>query len=125
MKHEESQIQKGCVLWFRKQYRKLRFLLFAIPNGAMLNGTQSQRAMSGKRMKEEGVVSGVADLFLSVPSGDVCGLYIEMKTKTGRQTDSQKEFEQSVLEAGYGYVICRSLEQFQDVVRNYLENAEY
>ena len=123
--HEESRIQKACVLWWRLQYRKKRHLLFAIPNGAKLAGDQKRRAITGKRLKEEGLVPGVADLFLSIPSGDLCGLYIEMKTKTGRQQDSQKEFERAVREVGYGYAICRSEKDFERIVTQYLNNGTY
>ena len=107
------------------QYRTLRYLLFAIPNGAMLSGNQAKRAITGKRMKDEGVVPGVADLFLSIPSGDLCGLYIEMETPKGRKQDSQKEFERSAIDAGYGYTICRSLIEFQAAIKKYLDNGEY
>ena len=31
--HNESQLQKSCVMWFRLQYPRLRYLLFAVPNG--------------------------------------------------------------------------------------------
>jgi hypothetical protein len=127
MRHEESKIQTACVTWFRitPKYRKVYNLLFSIPNGAKLAGNQQQRARQGKRLKSEGLVPGVADLFLAIPSGDLCGLFIEMKTKKGRQQDSQKAFERSVIEAGYGYVICRSLEDFQNAVLEYLNNGNY
>lgn len=125
IKHEESRMQQSCVSWFRLQYRQFRFLLFAIPNGSKLAGNQTQRAIQGKRLKAEGLVAGVSDLFLSVPSGDLAGLYMEAKTETGRQSDSQKEFEAAVLEAGYGYCIFRSLPDFQSKVKSYLENGSY
>jgi hypothetical protein len=121
--HEESKMQQSCVLWFRIQYRKL--MLFAIPNGAKLSGNQEQRAISGRRLKLEGVVPGVADLFLMVPSGDYCGLFLEAKTETGRQQDSQKEFEAAALSAGYGYAVFRSLGEFQYIVRSYLNDGIY
>lgn len=121
--HEESKMQQSCVLWFRIQHRKL--LLFAIPNGAKLSGSQEQRAISGRRLKNEGLVPGVADLFLMVPSGDYAGLFLEAKTKTGRQQDSQKEFEKNCLGAGYGYAIFRSLGEFQAIIKGYLEGGVY
>ena len=124
-KHEESRIQKACVSWFRMQYRYKRRVLFAIPNGAKLSGNQTQRAITGKRMKEEGLVPGVADLFLSIASGEYHGLYLEAKTATGRQSDSQKEFEQDVISEGYGYALFRSLPEFQAIVRTYLNEGVY
>lgn len=70
--------QVGFVQWFRAQFP--RVLIFAIPNG-------EKRAISvAKRLKAEGVVAGVPDLY--VPEW---GLWIEMKRKTrGRLSPEQK-----------------------------------
>jgi len=97
-------------------------LLFSSLNGLKLAGGAKQ----GARLKRAGMTAGVADLFLSIPSGDLCGLYIEMKTpsKYSRQSKVQKEFEQAVLHEGYGYVMPRSLEEFKRLVRTYLEAGE-
>lgn len=142
MKHDESKIQISCVLWWRMQYgRKYPFGLFAIPNGAMLSGDEKSqpikneklkkkadaqaRAMKGARLKKEGLEAGVSDLFLSIPSGDLCGLWLECKTKTGPQQDSQKKFEVAVLSRGYGYAIFRSSDEFQQIVKSYLADGTY
>lgn len=121
MKHTESAIQAHCVAWFRWQYPAYRALLFSIPNGAHLAGTPGQRAAQYGRLVREGFVPGAADLFLAVP-GEKPGLFIEMKTDKGRQRPEQKAFEQSVTAAGYGYEVCRSLEQFQNVVKKQICN---
>ena len=97
------------------QYPEYAALLFAIPNGGARN------AVTGARLKEEGVVAGVADLFLSVPGGDLHGLYIEMKTDKGCQSKSQKEFQASVTSAGYGYFVCRSVPDFISAVSEHLK----
>ena len=100
-------------------------LLISIPNGAKLGGTPKQRALMGKWLKEEGMTPGAPDLFLFVPSGELHGLGIEMKTEAGKQSESQIEFEQAIIEHGYGYVMPRTLEQFQAAVKMYLESGEY
>jgi hypothetical protein len=123
MKKEEHEIQSACVRWFRLQYPKL--VLFAIPNGAMLNGTAQQRARAWKRLEREGAKPGVADLFLAQPSGDSAGLFIEMKTSRGRQSPTQFQFEMDAMKAGYGYAMPRSLDEFIKVVKRYLETGEY
>lgn len=121
----ESKIQQACVSWFRMQpkYRALRRLLFAVPNGAFLQGNKVERAKRWKWLEKEGAVSGVADMILLVPSGDYAGLCIEMKTPTGRQTDSQKAFGTDVERVGFAYVVCRSLDQFMELVTEYLESG--
>lgn len=135
MNQQEHRLQSACVAWFRLQYPRKARLLFSIPNGATLAPASGpginhlpvgvRRAMAWKKLEQEGAVAGAADLFLSIPSGDLCGLFIEMKTATGRQSDKQKEFEADVLAEGYGYAMPRSVEEFMRVVRRYLESGEY
>jgi hypothetical protein len=120
-KKTEEQIQCECVEWWRKTHPNKSMLLFSSLNGIKLPGGERQ----GARLKRAGMTAGVADLFLSIPSGDLAGLYIEMKTPTGRQQPNQKEFERLVVAEGYGYVVPRSLEEFKWCVNMYLEKGEY
>lgn len=117
----EEQIQSQCVKWWRETHPTKYMLLFSSLNGIKLAGGAKQ----GARLKRAGMTAGVADLFLSIPSGDLAGLYIEMKTPKGRQQTNQKEFEKKVVAEGYGYVLPRSLEEFVQVVEKYLETGEY
>lgn len=122
----EHELQSRCVRWFRQHYPQQARLLFAIPNGVDLGGKDRiARAKNWQKLECEGAVKGAADLFLSVPSGDLHGLYIEMKTPKGRQSDAQKQFESEVLWGGYGYAMPRSFEEFERVIRRYLEIGEY
>lgn len=113
-RHTESLIQKQCVFWFRLQYPKLAKLLFAVGNGGKRNKIEAAI------MKGEGVTAGVADLLLLFPNSKYHGLAIEMKTPTGKQQDTQKEWQKLVEAVGYKYVLCRSFEQFQAVINSYL-----
>lgn len=121
----ESKLQTACVKWFRSEYPKYRRLLYAIPNGVRLHGTEKERMITWNRLEKEGAVAGAADLFLSVPSHGTPGLYIEMKTPKGRQSKKQELFERDVVGVGYGYAIPRSEKEFRQVVRMYLETGEY
>lgn len=114
MRHIESNIQMLCVKWFRITHPKLRYLLVSIPNG----GARSR--VTGAILKAEGVVAGAPDLVLFVPSGDYHALMIEMKTPKGRQSDSQKDFQQRVEEHGYKYAIARSYDEFKNLIDDYL-----
>lgn len=122
----EHTIQAQCVAWFAFKYPQLRGLLFAIPNGG-----QRGKAQAGK-LRAEGVQRGVADLFLSVPalpsnaiSNSIWahGLYIEMKSATGRQTYDQSKFQKQVEKRGYLYRICRTLEEFQAEINQYISKS--
>lgn len=112
-KDEEHRLQVACVRWFRMQYPHLREMLFAVPNG----GRRDEK--TGARLKEEGVIAGVSDLILLQRNDNYGALLIEMKTKTGRQSESQKRWQQTAEEQGYRYVVCRSLEEFMKEVNNY------
>lgn len=114
MKHEESRIQAACVEWFRMQYGQHKNLLFAIPNGG------ARSLVTGAILKREGVLAGVADLFLAIPSQGEPGMFIEMKTPAGRQSKSQAEFMLAVTEQGYRYRVVRSLAEFISEVDQYL-----
>ena len=114
MKQDESRLQMACVKWFRMQYPQHRKLLFSVPNGGFRN------ISTAKRMKLEGVVAGVSDLILLIPSHDFHGLCIEMKTPKGRQTDHQKAWQTHVEQHGYIYALARSVEEFQNIVNDYL-----
>lgn len=115
MKHQESTIQINCVKWLRYQYPQLANLFYAIPNGGYRNPVTS------KIMKAEGVLAGVADLFLSYPNKTKHGLYIEMKTKAGKQSEYQKQFQSNVEAVGYQYAVCHDLIEFIDTINKYLK----
>lgn len=115
MKSIESNIQQLCVRWFRLQFPTLTKLLFAIPNGGYrFEGT-------ARRMKAEGVVAGVSDLILFVPSKGYHALCIEMKTEIGRQSELQRQWQIEVEKQGYRYVICRNVDDFRAEIINYLK----
>ena len=115
-KDEEHRLQVACVRWFRMQYPHLREMLFAVPNG----GRRDEK--TGARLKEEGVIAGVSDMILLQRNDNYGALLIEMKTKTGRQSESQKRWQQTAEKQGYRYVVCRSLEDFMKEVNDYQKN---
>lgn len=112
---EEHRIQTACVRWFRMAHPRLAPRLFAVPNGGRRDG------ITGARLKEEGVLAGVADLVLLVPNAKYHALLIEMKTPKGRQSDSQRAWQRAVAGNGdYLYVVCRGLDEFIREVEEYL-----
>lgn len=115
MKSREAEIQSACVRWFRYQFPKLAPLLFAVPNGG------SRNLFEAKNLKAQGVVPGVADLILLVPSSGYASLCIEMKHGKNTQTDLQKQFQEAAEKAGNRYVVCRSVDDFIFSVKSYLK----
>ena len=121
-KQREAILQKNCVRWFRFQFPKLKMLLVSSVNGAMLQGTPEQRAKSWKRLESEGAVPGVSDLFLFVARGGYHGLCIEMKVEGNTQSPKQKEFEALVTEQNYKYVVCKSFDEFEKTILDYVNS---
>lgn len=129
MKHSESRLQRACITWFRHQHPKLT--IFAIPNGG------KRGVIEASIMKGEGVLAGVADLFLAVGKRTEVstlkahsngqhlvynhGYFIEMKIGNGKQTEHQKSFQKAVEEQGYKYSVVRSLDEFISVINEYLK----
>ena len=111
MKTIESQIQINCVKWFILVYPEPKYLIFAVPNGGNRN------AITGAILKAEGVRSGVPDLIVMC-SGVI--LFIEMKQPKGTQNPNQKEFQKIVENMNYQYYICKSFDQFKNLIENKL-----
>ena len=115
-RHEEHNLQVACVKWFRYHNPLIGKMLIAVGNGG------KRDAITGAMLKAEGVLAGVSDLILLIPNNRYHGLLIEMKTKTGRQSAAQKEWQKEVESLNYyKYVIVRSLEEFINVINDYLE----
>lgn len=114
-RHHESQLQQACVRWFRVQYPKLARCLFSIPNEGKRGRANSMR------MKAEGMVAGVPDLFLTVPAKPYHGLFIEMKWGDNKPTANQVEFMREADHMGYKTVVVWSFEQFENAIKTYLK----
>lgn len=112
----ESQEQQALVKWFRLQYPQFISLFFHIPNGGLRN------VKTAARLKSEGVMPGVADLFLAIPRCNCHGLFIEMKRSDGgRQSLAQREFETQVKKQGYDYALCHGWKDAANKITGYLK----
>ncbi|MCM1093748.1 MAG: VRR-NUC domain-containing protein [Lachnospiraceae bacterium] len=114
MRHLEENTQIDCVTWFRLQYPKLFPFLHHSPNGGKRN------AREGARFKAMGTKAGFPDIAIYIPASGYHGLFIEMKTSKGRQTDTQKEWQELLSQQGYKYEVCRGFDEFRHIVNKYL-----
>lgn len=115
MELTEHDEQALLIKWFDFQYKD-KFVLFAIPNGGLRN------AIVAKKLKKEGVRSGVPDLFLAVPRKPYAGLFIEMKReKGGKLSLYQKDMINSLEEAGYWCEVCYGFEAAKKVIEEWLQ----
>jgi hypothetical protein len=112
----EHQEQVITIKWFRLQYPKLSNCLWAIPNGGVRNiGTAI-------KLKSEGVLAGVPDLFLMIPKNCFHGLFIEMKIQGGKLQPNQKEFLKLANALEYKAVVCYGFEEAKKVISDYLKD---
>lgn len=85
-------------------------LLFAIPNGAKLPYMKDHRGRryspQAKKLKAEGLRSGVPDLFLPVARMGYHGMFIELKVGRNRPSDEQVAYLDALAEQGYYAAVC-------------------
>lgn len=114
MNQREHNVQVALVAWFRLQYPQLARHLFAIPNG----GARHQ-ATAGK-LKAEGVLPGVPDLFLIKSSKGYPGLFLELKADKGRVSEYQADFLERAAAEGYCTKVAYGLDEAMAAIREYL-----
>ena len=115
MRHIEEDMQISCVRWFEYKYKRLSLLLHHSPNGGKRN------AREGARFKAMGTRAGFPDLMLCVPCNGYHALFLELKTKTGKQQASQKQMQEALESVDYKYVVCHSMDEFISEINDYLK----
>ena len=105
--------QKQLIQWCRTDPR-LQYL-FHIPNESV--GGQGWIV----RNRQMGVRSGVPDLFYPVPLHGWHGLFIEMKSKSGRMSRDQKRWFDILNAFGYKCVIAHGWEEAKKALEEYVK----
>ena len=104
---KECDIQKSCVIWFRNIYPE--YVIFSVPNEGCYRRKNYFESL--------GMLSGVSDTIVILPNKV---LFIEFKTPKSYQRKEQKDFQNRCLDLGFSYYVCRSLEQFKDIINSEL-----
>ena len=71
-----------------------------------------------------GVRAGFPDLILCIARNGYHGLFIELKTAKGRQSENQKYYQYVLEEQGYRYGVVRSIEEFIQIISEYLSEDD-
>lgn len=106
--HEQKQLIQWCRTDPRFQY------LFHVPNESV--GGPGWLT----RNRQMGVKAGVPDLIYPVPMKGYHGLFIEMKTKTGRLSAEQKRWIAALETFGYKVVVVHGWEQAKEALQDYV-----
>ena len=95
-------IQLECIAWFRNEFmRRDKGIIIPVINEAAYDN------------KSFTICEGASDLIVVLPEQVI---FVEMKTATGTQRDKQKQFQELCQLLGYRYVICRTLQHFQNEI---------
>jgi len=117
MRQDEHNEQVRLFAWaeWARMERPELGLLFAVPNGGRRD------AVTGARLKAEGVKAGVPDVWLPVARQGYHGLVIELKADaTKRASREQERWLADLMEQGYLAVVCHGCEAAKGVIRAYL-----
>ena len=114
---KESDIQIACNDYLIYLSKKYNFRHFHVPN-------EGKRSIwLHNRMKRMGLKSGCPDIIIEYPEGKI--LYIELKTKKGRLTNSQKLWAVHSKTLGTPHFIVQGdlnecIEQVRGIVEKYI-----
>lgn len=112
--HDEQAAFFQIAGYMQSQYPQLRWL-HAIPNGGARN------VVVARKLKDEGVLKGIADVFLPYPCGGYHGLYIEFKYGKNKLTSEQREFLEYAAAHGYQTGVAYSADKGVEILKAYLE----
>lgn len=114
MRHQESDLQKRCVLTLQRRYSQFEGSWNHSPN----EGKRTE--FQGAILKAMGMRRGWPDLEIMVARQGYHGLFIEFKSLKGSASKDQKEVRKTLEEQGYRYELVKSHSQFLDIVHDYL-----
>ena len=117
----EAQEQRTLFQWaalVSQKYPELKWI-FHIPNGG------SRDVIEAKHLKDQGVKSGVPDIFLPAPRGKYHGMFIEMKAGRGTTSDNQKLWIEQMNALGYLAVVCHGFDDARERIEKYLKGETH
>lgn len=114
----EQIIQINLVNWFNYKYPELEEDLCHIANERKCSVNE------GRILKRMGVKKGICDLFLAFPTAKYAGLWLEIKSETGKLTNEQIEFIKRKNQKGYFAIAVWGFEAAKKEIIIYLKDYE-
>lgn len=90
-------------------------MIFAVANGG------SRHKLEAINLKRQGVLAGVPDIFVDVPTDKYHGLRIEMKVGKNKPTEKQKEMIERYNQMGYKAVVCYGADDAIKTLEDYFK----
>lgn len=115
----EDTLQINLINWFTYNYPQYKDDIYHIA---------LQRRCSvaeGRLFKRMGVKAGMSDLFIPLARNGRHGLWLELKTNTGKLSKHQQEFLARQTANGYMAVYTHGLEAAQEVIKTYLDEDNF
>jgi hypothetical protein len=104
VKRTEAMIQRACLDWLTAMKKQHDIVFFRANSGAF-------KTEQGRYVKTG--TPGLADICL-IHDGVFYG--VEVKTATGRMSQSQKQFKAELEAAGGKYLLCRSVSDLKEAI---------
>ena len=109
MKETEAQIQKAILQW--GMYKKI------LMHRINVIGTPVHKK-DGSTGYRPSTNAGMADIHATIMVEDIpVSVWLEVKTKTGKQSPRQRQFQEAVEAAGGYYFIVRSIDEVDESLR--------
>ena len=115
MAQNEYHIQVAVALWIRSEYPDALWT-------ASAGGMRTSIGTAGK-MKRMGYRAGCPDLMIFEQRGGFAGLFIELKSETGKldSEGKQKRFLDALNDRGYHATVCYGYVETVQTIKNYMQ----
>ena len=101
--------------YYSGQFSELNFI-HASMNGAWMRSKKMAVIALG-----EGLLPGVWDVYVPIPSKSMNGLYIEFKYGKNKLTDTQENYGRHIYAMGYGLGVAFTADEGMMILSRYLE----
>lgn len=108
----EADLQRACVRYMQLQYPQV--ICFHPANGGYRSKVEAA-IFSGM-----GVLPGIPDLVICQPAGNSGALFVELKAGRNGTTDIQEAVIGKLKLSGYQVAVVRSLDEFIELVDEYM-----